>query len=194
MLALSLAFGLSLHAQSPEPPQRHSGQQMQRPPQRPSAYDLADETRKALSLDTKQFEKTLSAYEKYNKNVFGDEPAQQGRPEGGRPPMGGPGGFGGPGPGGMHPGGHGGPGGPGGMRPGNPEGQVRPSANFDPEKMEKAKAKAEKDLDKAMKKLFKKSPEKYGLWLELRDEQLKRIFPQPPHRMDKDEKPNAGKL
>ena len=61
-------------------------------PQRPSTYEQADEVRTTLHLDHKQFEKVYSAYEKYNKAVFGSE--NQGMP---MPPTGG------------HPGAHMGP-------------------------------------------------------------------------------------
>ena len=167
-------------------------------PQRPSAYQLTDEVRNAIGLDSKEFEKVHSAYEKYSKSVFGEDNSnlsQPMRPEG--RPGGGPGGMGGPGGPGGGKGGPGGPGGgkggPGGM--GGPGGGMPPHSTLpdnkpktiDVEKFEKTKTKAEEKLCKTMKKIFKKNPGKYDSWLSLRNRQLENMFrPQPPHRDHED--------
>ncbi len=175
--------------------------------ERKSIFNLVSEVRKKLGLDQKEFEKAYSAYEKFDKSVFGSSnsgmpvsPAggfggNSGRP-GGRPgggPGGGPGGMGG-GPGGGHGGmgdgpgggmrsGSGGMGGPGGGHDSNYSRKTK-SKDFDPAKFEKTKTKAEEKLCKSMQKLFKKNPEKYDRWLDIRNQQLKELFPQspqPPH-------------
>ncbi|MDE6843932.1 MAG: hypothetical protein K2J24_10450 [Muribaculaceae bacterium] len=58
-------------------------------------YAQVDEVRKELKLDQKQFDKVYSAYEKFDKVVFGDSDSRDsglGRPQGGGPGKGGPGG------------------------------------------------------------------------------------------------------
>lgn len=197
MLACVTVIGsMSVSGQKPE------GKMPPGEPQRLSAYQLTDEVRNAIGLDSKEFDKVYSAYEKYGKSVFGEDSSSATQPvsqEGRR--GGGPGGMGGPG---------GGPGGPGGMgspgggmppqggamgRPGGDFGGHRPPSTqpddkqktIDAEKFEKTKTKAEEKLCKAMKKIFKKNPEKYDNWLSLRNRQLENIFrPQPPHRDFKD--------
>ncbi len=52
-----------------------------------STYEVVDEMRKELNLDHDQFEKVYSAYEKYNKTVFGDVENNGNRPT---PPPGAP--------------------------------------------------------------------------------------------------------
>lgn len=145
-----------------------------------STFDLVDEVRDSIGLDSKEFDKVYSAYEKYSKTVYGDKgqmPDLTGRPHGPRP------------------GGHGGIGGPGGMPPmgagiGESEsgfgdrdfgrGTRSKQAPVDMKKLEKKRAKAEAKLCKSMKKIFKKSPDKYAIWLSIRDSQLKRAFIRPP--------------
>lgn len=200
---LMMNISMTMGAQEPEgnmpPPQ----------PMRPSTYQLADEARNSLGLDSKEFEKVYSAYEKYTKSVFGEETSNSGQGFGqGRRPEGGPGGMGGPGGGrpGGGPGGMGGPGGgmggPGGGRPhgegmgqpGGESGGQRPAGprpndkpkNIDMEKFEKAKTKAEEKLCKSMKKIFKKDPAKYNEWLSLRDHQLEMMFRPAPKPRDFD--------
>lgn len=148
-------------------------------------YAQVDEVRKELKLDQKQFDKVYSAYEKFDKAVFGDSDSRDsglGRPQGGGPGKGGPGGGrpGGPGMGG--PVGGPGKGGPDGA-PGKP-GQDGMSASKehkqlppDLEKLEKTKAKQEEKLDKSMKKLFKNNNELYTKWKALREAQLRKLFP-----------------
>lgn len=145
-----------------------------------STFDLVDEVRDSIGLDSKEFDKVYSAYEKYSKTVYGDNgqmPERTGRPHG------------------RHPGGHGGIRGSGGMPPtgagiGKPESGLgdrdfkrgtQPEQDpVDMEKLEKKRAKAEDKLCKSMKKIFKKSPDKYARWLLIRDFQLKRAFSRPP--------------
>lgn len=145
-----------------------------------STFDLVDEVRDSIGLDSKEFDKVYSAYEKYSKTVYGDNgqmPERTGRPHG------------------RHPGGHGRIRGAGGMPPtgagiGKPESGLgdrdfkrgtQPEQDpVDMEKLEKKRAKAEDKLCKSMKKIFKKSPDKYARWLLIRDFQLKRAFSRPP--------------
>ncbi|MDE7346028.1 MAG: hypothetical protein K2N48_04705 [Muribaculaceae bacterium] len=154
-----------------------------------STYEQADEVRKQLNLDHSQFEKVYSAYDKYNKAIFGSQsdgmtmPApppggRHGGQMGNRPGNGGPGN--GPGFGGGHPGAHQGghpdfngqrPGRPGN---GNPNG-VGPKPE-DIQKMEKKRAKQEEKLVKSIQKIFKKNPEAFSKWQTIRNEQLKKMF------------------
>lgn len=173
------------------------------PFQRPSVYKQVDQVRKELNLDQKQFDKLYSAYEKYNKAVFGDEYSGQAF---GMPPIGRgsrPGGGPGEGPGGR--GGMGPGGGAGGMFPGggfdSPNGQNgmadstqnmdRPSRNDSQkpenfEKFEKTKTKQEEKLVKSVKKLFKKDEQLFIKWQEIRERQLQQLFPQPPRFQKED--------
>ena len=155
---------------------------------RPSVYNQVDEVRKELNLDRKQFDKVYSAYEKFDKAVFGDSDsrdAESGRPPGDRHGKGRPGGGGHGGPGMGGPGGHGGPrmGGPGGAPGGRPaHGEMAGSNDRkqlppDLEKLEKTRTKQEEKLDKSMKKLFKKNNELYVKWKALRKEQLQKMSP-----------------
>lgn len=178
-------------------------QPMGMPPK--STYEQVDEVRKQLNLDHSQFEKVYSAYEKFNKAVFGNQSNSMGMPTppaGGYPggPMGNRPGNGGrpggdPGFGGGHPGGHPGGGHPdfNGPRPGqhdkdNPN-RVGPKPE-DIQKMEKKRAKQEEKLVKSMQKLFKKDPVAFSKWQSIRNEQLKRMFSLPPkpdkYREDRD--------
>lgn len=162
------------------------------PPQqftRPSTFELVDEVRNAIGLDSKEFDKVYAAYEKYNMSVFGNESGnmkQPFRPEGGpgRNPGGRPGGMGGLG--GM-PSQGGGMGVPGGDFRGQRQHSERPGDKakaIDFEKLEKTKTKAEEKLCKTMKKIFKNEPSKYDMWLSVRQQQLKTMFrPQPPQGM-----------
>lgn len=161
-----------------------------------STYEMADEVRKELNLDQKQFEKVYSAYEKYNKSIFGDVdkngmlPAPPaGGPRGGRgghgggmgmPPGGGdrPG-FGAGGPGGG-PGGHGGFDGQRPGRPGNDGMNMKAPKPEDIEKMEKKRSKEEAKLVKSMKKLFKNDPAAFSNWQIIRERQLKLMTPPMP--------------
>lgn len=132
-------------------------------PSRPTVYAQVDEVRKELKLDQKQFDKVYSAYEKFDKAVFGDSDSRDsglGRPQGGGPGKGGPGGA---------------PGKPGqdGMSASKEHKQLPP----DLEKLEKTKAKQEEKLDKSMKKLFKNNNELYTKWKALREAQLRKLFP-----------------
>ena len=193
MLAcVTLIGSVSVSGQEPD------GKMPPREPQRPSAYQLTDEVRNTIGLDSKEFEKVHSAYEKFSKSVFGEDNtdlSQSMRPEG--RPGGHPGGKGGPGGPGVPGGGKGGPGGgmppqggamgrPGGDFGGDRASSARPDdkpKTIDVEKFEKTKAKAEEKLCKTMKKIFKKNPGKYDSWLSLRNQQLENMFrPQPPHR------------
>ena len=158
-----------------------------------STYEQADEVRKQLNLDHSQFEKVYSAYDKYNKAIFGTQsngmtmpaPPAGGRPGGpmdNRPGNGGPGN--GPGFGGGHHGGQ--PGGHpdfNGQRPGRP-GNDNPNgigrAPEDIQKIEKKRAKQEEKLVKSMQKIFKKEPAAFTKWQIIRNEQLKRMFQLPP--------------
>ena len=157
--------------------------------QQQSIYDQVDEVRKQLNLDHSQFEKVYSAYEKYNKAVFGNQsngmlpPPTSGRRGG---PMGPPPGNGsrpgdGAGFGANHSGGH-----PdfNGQRPGrsgndNTNG-IGPKPD-DIRKMEKIRAKQEEKLVKSMQKIFKKNPASFSKWQTIRSEQLKRMFRLPPN-------------
>lgn len=159
-----------------------------------STYDQVDEVRKQLNLDHSQFEKVYSAYEKYNKAVFGNQSNGMGMPvpPGGHPggTMGNPPGNGGrpgngSGFGGGHPRGYPGGGHPdfNGQRPGqhdkdNPN-RLGPNPD-DIQKMEKKRAKQEEKLVKSMQKLFKKDPAAFFKWQAIRNEQLKRMFSLPP--------------
>lgn len=156
-----------------------------------STYEMADEVRKELNLNQKQFEKVYSAYEKYNKTVFGDVDKNGMFPT---PPAGGPrGGHGGGGMG-MPPGGGGrpgfgaggpvgGPGGHGGFdgqrpgRPGSDGPNMRSPKPEDIQKMEKKRANAEEKLVKSMQKLFKKDPTAFSRWQTIRERQLKQVMP-----------------
>ncbi len=166
-------------------------QPMGRQPQ--STYEQADDVRKQLNLDHSQFEKVYSAYEKYNKAVFGDQsngmtmpaPPAGGRPGGhmGNPP--GNGGRPGNGPG-FNGGRHGAPHGEHpdfkGQRPDRPGNDAHNGIGPKPEdfqKMEKKRAKQEEKLVKSMQKLFKKDPAIFSKWQAIRNEQLKRMFPMP---------------
>ncbi len=156
-----------------------------------STYEQVDEVRKQLNLDHQQFEKVYSAYEKYNNAIFGNlsngammpaPPAgvHPGGPMGKRPGNGGrPGngpGFGGGHPGGGHPDFN-------AKRPGRP-GDDKPNGVIpkpeDIKKMEKNRAKQEENLVKSMHKIFKKDPIAFSKWQEIRNQQLKRMLPQPP--------------
>ncbi len=152
-----------------------------------STLDLVYEVRDSIGLDNKEFDKVYLAYDKYRKAVYGDNgpmPDRIGRPHG------------------RHPGGHGGIGGfgvPGGMPP-TGAGIVEPVSGFggrdfgngtrpkqapmDMEKLEKKRIKAEAKLCKSMKKIFKKSSDKYARWLTIRDLQLKRDFSRSPSGND----------
>lgn len=156
--------------------------------QQQSTYEQVDEVRKKLNLDHSQFEKVYSAYEKYNKAVFGNQSnGMMPPPPGGRPggPMGPPPGNGGrPGDGagfgGNHSGSH-----PdfNGQRPGR-QGNDHPNGigpkPEDIPKMEKKRAKQEEKLVKSMQKIFKKDPAAFSKWQAIRSEQLKRMFRLPP--------------
>lgn len=147
-------------------------------PQPPSAYDQADEVRTILHLDHKQFEKVYSAYEKYNKAVFGSQNQAMQMPmppTGGHPggPMGPPPGHGGR-PGTGHPGGH-------NALQGHPHAMDMNAPSKETiEKNEKKRAKQEAKLVKSMQKLFKNNPEAFAKWQAIRDEQLKKMMPSPP--------------
>lgn len=170
-----------------------SAQPMGMQPQ--STYEQADEVRKLLNLDHQQFEKVYSAYEKYNNAIFGNQsngmkmPAPPaggypGGPMGNRPGNGGRPGNG-PGFGGGHPGGQPGGGHPdfNGQRPGRPGNDNSNGVGPKPEdikKMEKKRAKQEEKLVKSMQKIFKKDPIAFSKWQEIRNQQLKRMLPQPP--------------
>lgn len=158
----------------------------QRPPrmERPSAFELADQVRKDISVSDKEFSKIVAAYEKYVKTIFGESNRQTQQPQGPRP-GGGPGGMRGQG----GPGGHGGPGGmgPRGDRRDGDFGNRRGDSKMphremteDMEKFQKNMKKADEKLDKTIKKLFKKSPDKYNRWLELNTRQRDRLFPHRP--------------
>lgn len=153
-------------------------------PQPPSTYDQVDEMRNELNLDHLQFEKVYSAYDKYNKAVFGDKSDGMKMPPGGRrgpgnPPEGGrPGG--GPGFGGGMPGGHPDFNGPRPEHPGNGPIKGMGPAPEDMQKMEKNRAKQEEKLVKSMKKIFKKDPATFEKWQQIRREQLKSMFRMPP--------------
>lgn len=159
-------------------------------PQPSSTYELVDEVRNKLNFDHSQFEKVYSAYEKYNKAVFGNQTSGKNMPAppfGGRPggpgnhpgvsrPEGGPG-FGGH-PGGGHPDFN-------GQRPGRPgndgfNGNNKGPKPEDLQKMEKKRNKQEEKLVKSMQKIFKKDPSAFARWKTIRNEQLKRMFQMPP--------------
>ncbi|MDE6548384.1 MAG: hypothetical protein K2L22_05250 [Muribaculaceae bacterium] len=158
-----------------------------------STYEQVDEVRKQLNLDHSKFEKVYSAYDKYNKAIFGNQSngmTMPTPPAGGRPgdPMGnrpGNGGNGkGPGFGGGHPGGQ-----PGahpdfnGQRPGRPGNDQPNGVSPKPEdikKLENKRAKQEEKLVKSMQKIFKKDPAAFSKWQVIRNEQLKRMFQLPP--------------
>ena len=159
-------------------------------PQPLSTYELADEVRVKLNLDHSQFEKVYSAYEKYNKSVFGDQYSgmnMPAHPAGGRPgvrgnhpsgamPEGGPG-FGSGQPGrhpdinGQHPG-----------KPDNHDFNINNKGHKpeDLQIMEKKRTKQEEKLVKSMQKIFKKDPSAFSRWQTIRKEQLKRLFQMPP--------------
>lgn len=158
-----------------------------------STYEQVDEVRKQLNLNHSQFEKVYSAYEKYNKAVFGNQANVLTRPA---PPTGArPGGAMGHGPGnggpGNGPGFGGGPaGGPrgghpdfNGQRPGRPGNDKSNGIGPKPEdirKMEKTRAKQEEKLVKSIQKIFKKDPAAFSKWQVIRNGQLKRMFELPP--------------
>ena len=144
-----------------------------------STYEMVDEMRKELNLDHDQFEKVYSAYDKYNKTVFGDVEKKGDRPT---PPPGAP-----------RPGNGGGPDFRGGRpdrhqgfdpqhagRPGGDRTNAGTRAQPDLAKMEKQRAKAEEKLCKSMKKIFKKDPETYSRWQAIRERQLREMPPMPP--------------
>lgn len=147
-------------------------------PERQSTYEQVDEIRNLLDLDHSQFEKVYSAYDKYNKAVFGDHDSAMRMPTpptGGRPggPMGPPPGPGGrPGFGGGNPAFH-------GQRPNLDEGKNGQMPE-EIQKMEKMRAKQEEKLVKSMRKIFKNDPEKFAKWQSIREDQLKRMMPMPP--------------
>lgn len=147
--------------------------------ERPSTFELVSEIRDSIGLDSKEFDKVYSAYSKYEKKVYGDSGQQTGMP---RPPHdmnhhGMPGGGMG-----MPPGQHGRMGHDGGFPPQHPDMAGNPSQKpEDVEKIEKERLKQEENLGKTMKKIFKKEPEKYMLWLEIRDRQLKKLSRPKPH-------------
>ncbi len=146
-------------------------------PARPSTYEQVDTVRNLLGLSSRQFDKVYSAYDKYNKAIFGDPDQQR------RGPMGGGMGPGrGMGPGhGMGPGRGMGPG-PGNFGGGDFRGQgPRGPRAVDLEKLEKKKLKQEEKLCKTMQKIFKDSTHHYDRWLEIRETQLSEMF---PHRND----------
>lgn len=156
-------------------------------PQPKSTYELADEVRNKLNLDHSQFEKVYSAYEKYNKAVFGAQSNGMGMhtpPLGSRP--GGPGNHpeggmpGGPGFGGGRPGGHPDFNGPRPKHSGNNGFKGKEPKHEDFQKMEKKRAKQEEKLMKSMHKIFKKDPSAFAKWQTIREEQLKHMLPMPP--------------
>ncbi|MDE5813628.1 MAG: hypothetical protein K2H72_05015 [Muribaculaceae bacterium] len=157
--------------------------------QQQSIYDQVDEVRKQLNLDHSQFEKVYSAYEKYNKAVFGNQSnGMMPPPPGGRfgGPMGPP-----PGNGGHHGNGAGFGGNHSGGQPNfngqlparhgidNPNGSI--SKPEDVKKMEKKREKQEEKLVKSMQKIFKKDPAAFSKWQKIRSEQLKRMNHLPPN-------------
>lgn len=156
-------------------------------PKVPSTYDQVDGMRKELNLDHSQFEKVYSAYDKYNKAVFGDKSLEMGMPQppvGGRPAPGNHPGGGHPGGspdfrGGM-PGGHPDFNGPRPEHPGNDPIKGMGPAPEDMQKMKKNRAKQEEKLVKSMKKIFKKDPATFEKWQQIRREQLKSMFRMPP--------------
>ena len=146
-------------------------------PTKPSTYDQVDSVRNIMNLDHDLFEKIYSAYDKYNKAVFGDNSRQQSSPamrqghHGNGEPRGG-----------MH---------QGGMRMGPRDRDHRhndgfygkkpgPRKDINWEKLEKTKAKQEEKLCKKMLKIFKNDETRYNRWLELRREQLEKMFPPRP--------------
>ena len=149
-----------------------------------STYEQVDEVRKQMNLDHSQFEKVYSAYEKYNKAVFGNQSSDMmPPPAGGRPggPMGPPPGNGrrsGDGAGfrGNHDGSHPDFNGRSPRRPdkGNSNG-IGPKPE-DIRKMKDKRAKQEEKLVKAMQKIFKKDPAAFSKWQSIRGEQLERMF------------------
>lgn len=179
-------------------------------PKRQSTYEQADFVRKELNLDDKQFSKVYSAYEKYNKAVFGSEdemglmPPFPGGAPGGRPgdgpgfgggrPGGGPDfgggrpGGGGPGFGGQRPGGRPDFNGPRQGQSGNKDLDGKGPKPEDIQKMEKTRAKQEEKLVKSMKKIFKKDSAAFSKWEAIRKDQLKNMFPMPPSPDGKREK------
>lgn len=186
-----LSIGITMQAQ--DTPKQSGDTPVRVPFKQPTVFELVDEVRDSIGLDTKEFDKVYSAYDKYNKKVFGEDSPMagigqmpHGRRPGGRPGMGGPGGgmgMGGPG-GGM---GRGGMGRGGmGMPPSGMNGQgfdmskLPKKEPIDWDKFEKTKRKEEEKLCKNIKKVFKKNPDKYVQWLAIRDQQLKRMFPQRP--------------
>lgn len=151
--------------------------------QRPSTFELVDEVRNSMRLDNKEFDKVYSAYEKYNKSVFGDATGNihHSMPQGPTPGRNGgmSGSVGGPG-GGP---GHGGMGQPHGRFGGHEAGvhHADKPKPVDMEKLEKNRTKAEEKLCKEMKKIFKKKAGAYERWLDIRNQQLKKLFPAKPH-------------
>lgn len=146
-------------------------------PTKPSTYDQVDSVRNIMNLDHDLFEKIYSAYDKYNKAVFGDNSKPQSSPA-------------------MRQGHHGN----GEPRGGMPQGGTRmgprdrdhrhndgfdgqkpgPRKDINWEKLEKTKAKQEEKLCKKMLKIFKNDETRYNRWLELRREQLEKMFPPRP--------------
>jgi hypothetical protein len=211
-LVLALTFApMCCYAQQQGEPQGQAAERgHEKPASRPSTFDQVDHIRKELGLTQKQFEKVYSAYSKYNKAVYGDEPFSGmggGMPQGGRGGMGGPGGgmggpgggMGGPGggmggPGGGMGGPGGGMGGPGGgFGGGRPEGMSSNTGNKAPKEMtekelEKRRKKLEKQeqkLEKSMRKALN-SDDLFGRWQEMHEKQKPHGGPgMPPQPFDK---------
>jgi hypothetical protein len=170
-----------------------------RPRERKTVYEQVDELRNKFGLNSKQFDKTYSAYDKFHKAIFGDDSSTMvmggGMPGGGG--MGGPGGggmggpggggMGGPGGGGMGGPGGGGMGGPGGGGMGGPGGMggrpnfsatsprnkmQEPMTEKDMQKLQKKIAKQEEKLEKSMRKVLT-DDDQYNEWLAMRQEELR---------------------
>jgi hypothetical protein len=200
VLALTFAPMCGYAQQHGEPQGQAAERGHEMPATRPSTFEQVDHIRKELGLTQKQFDKVYSAYSKYNKAVYGDEPFSGmggGMPQGGRGGMGGPGGGGMGGPGG---GGMGGPG--GGFGGGRPEGMSSNSgSNKAPKEMtekelEKRRKKLEKQeqkLEKSMRKALN-SDDLFGRWQEMHEKQKPHGGPgMPPQPFDKpaDAEPEA---
>jgi hypothetical protein len=201
VLALTFAPMCGYAQQHGEPQGQAAERGHEMPATRPSTFEQVDHIRKELGLTQKQFDKVYSAYSKYNKAVYGDEPFSGmggGMPQGGRGGMGDPvgggmggpggggmggpsgGGMGGPGGGGMGGPGGGGMGGPGGgFGGGRPEGMSSNSgSNKAPKEMtEKELEKRRKKLEKQEQKLEKSmrkalnSDDLFGRWQEMHEKQ-----------------------